>query len=106
MPTCTKFDNEASTAMLHNMVEKSCTVQLALPNMHRQNLAEQAIRTFKSHFLAGIASVDPEFPRQLWDKLISQACLTLNVLHPSRVKPQLSTEAQLKGGGGDKIPPP
>ena len=39
--------------------------QLVPPEMHRQNRAERAIRTFKDHFLAILAGVDPAFPPYL-----------------------------------------
>eukprot|EP00957_Ditylum_brightwellii_P003824 290488-Ditylum_brightwellii.AAC.1 len=65
--------------------------------MHRQNLAEQAIQTFKHHILARLATVDPDFPKNLWDTLIPQACLTLNLTRPSRINPWLSAVAQLNG---------
>ena len=35
------------------------TYQLVPPNVHRKNIAEKAIRTFKAHFLAFLAGVDP-----------------------------------------------
>jgi hypothetical protein len=54
--------------------------QLVLPNYHRRNAAERAIRTFKEHFVAGLSSVDPTFPLHLWDRLLPQAEITLNLL--------------------------
>ncbi len=49
--------------------------------MHRQNQAEHAICTFKDHFLAILAGVDTAFLPYLWDLLLPQAELTLNLLH-------------------------
>eukprot|EP00957_Ditylum_brightwellii_P108327 8263870-Ditylum_brightwellii.AAC.1 len=57
------MDNKASMAIINNMEDKKINVQLAPLHMHRQNLVEQAIRTFKHHFLAGLASTDPDFPK-------------------------------------------
>jgi hypothetical protein len=65
--------------------------------MHRRNAAERAIRTFKNHFIAGLCSVDKHFPLHLWDKLLPQAELTLNLLRGSRINPKLSAHAQLHG---------
>jgi len=48
--------------------------------MHQRNRAKRAIRTFKAHFLAILAGVDPKFPPYLWDLLLPQAELTLNLL--------------------------
>jgi hypothetical protein len=54
--------------------------QLVPPHCHRRNAAERAIRTFKEHFVAGLSSVDPTFPLHLWDRLLPQAEIALNVL--------------------------
>ena len=67
------------------------------PHLHRTNYADCAIHTFKDHLIAGITSCDPDFPLHLWDCLLSQATLTLNLLRPSRINPRLSVEAQLNG---------
>jgi hypothetical protein len=48
--------------------------------MHRRNAAERAICTFKNHFIAGLCSVDKHFPLHLWDRLVSQAVITLNMM--------------------------
>jgi hypothetical protein len=67
--------------------------QLVPPYCHRRNAAERAIRTFKEHFVAGLSSVDPTFSLHLWDRLLPQADIALNLLPTSRLHPQLSTAA-------------
>jgi hypothetical protein len=67
------------------------------PGIHRRNAAERAIRTFKNHFIAGLCSVDQHYPLHLWDKLLPQAELTLNLLRGSRLNPTVSTHAQMHG---------
>ena len=54
---------------------------------HRQNLAERVIQTFKNHFKSVLAGVDDSFLMRLWDKLLSQVILTLNLLQQSNVAP-------------------
>jgi hypothetical protein len=71
--------------------------QLVPPHCHRRNAAERAMRTFKEHFVSGISSVDPSFPMHLWDRLLSQAEITLNLLRTSRLHPQLSAAAHYHG---------
>jgi hypothetical protein len=66
-------------------------------NCHRRNATERAIRTFKEHFVTGISSVDPTFPLHLWDRLLPQAEITLNLLQTSRLHPQLSAAAHFHG---------
>jgi hypothetical protein len=67
------------------------------PHCHRRNAAERAIRTFKEHFVAGISSVDPKFLLNLWDRLLPQAEITLNLLWTSRLHPPLSAAAHFHG---------
>jgi hypothetical protein len=65
--------------------------------MHRTNSAEKAIDIWKCHFIAGLSSVDPDFPMHLWCRLIEHATTTLNLLRPSRINHRLSAQAQLHG---------
>jgi hypothetical protein len=79
------------------MDEADIAFQLALPHCHRRNAAERAIHTFKNHFIAGLCSTNSDFPLNLWDKLLPQCLLTLNLLRRSRINPQLSSEAHMNG---------
>ena len=54
-------------------------------------------RTFKNHFVAILCGTDPDFPLHIWDRLLPQALLTLNLLRASRINPRLSANAQLHG---------
>ncbi len=78
-PTTHILDNEASEAYKAE-IRKNCTIQLVPPDNHRRNLAERAIQTFKNHFKAVIAGVDDSFPMHLWDRLLPQTVLMLNLL--------------------------
>jgi hypothetical protein len=75
------MDNEASAALRSYLTENDMTYQLVHPHCHSRNAAERVIRTFKEHFVAGLASVDPDFSMHLWDRLLPQAEITLNLLH-------------------------
>jgi hypothetical protein len=96
-PKLQKLDNEASAALQHAMRQENIDYQLVPPNVHRCNAVERAIWTFKNHFIAGLCSVNPNFPLQLWDRLLPQATTTLNLLRSSWLNPRLSAEAQLNG---------
>jgi hypothetical protein len=91
------LDNEASNELKNSMIKNNLTYQLAPPHIHRRNAAERAIRTFKNHLLAGLATADPDFPVSHWDRLLHQSILTLNLLRNSRVNPKLSAYAYLFG---------
>jgi hypothetical protein len=47
--------------------------------------------------VAGISSVDPAFPFHLWDRLLPQSEITLNLLRTSRLHPHLSAAAHFHG---------
>ena len=46
--------------------------QLVPPNLHRHNADERTIRTFKANFLAILAGIAENFPKNMWDMLILQ----------------------------------
>jgi hypothetical protein len=75
------LNNEASTAYKQAITFTwQSKFQLVPPKMHCCNCAECAIRTFKDHFLSILTGVDQSFPPYLWDLLLPQAELTLNLL--------------------------
>jgi hypothetical protein len=89
-PKLLTLDNEASAALKHFFTANDVEYQLVPTHCHRRNAAELAIRTFKEHFVAGLASVDPTFPLHLWNMLLPQAEITLDLFRTSRLHPQLS----------------
>jgi hypothetical protein len=91
------LDNEASADLKKGLKKCGLDYQLVPPHVHRRNAAERAMRTFKSHLLAFLATCDPDFPVAEWDRLLFQAELTLNLLRSSRVNPRLSAHACLFG---------
>jgi hypothetical protein len=96
-PKIQTLDNEASTALKNSFTVNDIDYQLVPPHCHRRNAAERAIRTFREHFVAGLSSFDPAFPLHLWDRLLPQAEITLNLLRTSRLHPQLSAAAHFHG---------
>jgi hypothetical protein len=85
------LDKKASSAYKEAITFKwNATFQLVPHDMHHSNQAERAIHTFKNHFLAILAGVDAAFPPYLWDLLLPQAKLTLNLLHQSTLNPRIS----------------
>jgi hypothetical protein len=59
-------------------------------DIHRCNLAECTIQTFKAHFLSILAGISKSFPTYLWDKLLPQTDLTLNLLRQLGIAPSMS----------------
>jgi len=95
-PKLHMLDNEASAAF-KAAIKQNCDLQLVPPDTHRRNLAERAIQTFKSHLIAIFAGVDEFFPMQLWDRLIPQAVLTLNLLRKANANPNISAYEYVHG---------
>ena len=90
------LDNEASEAF-KTAIRHNCNLQLVPPDTHRRNQAERAIQTFKSHFIAILTGVDASFPMNLWDRLVPQAVMTLNLLRQSRKNPSISAYQHVNG---------
>jgi hypothetical protein len=96
-PKLQTLDNKASAALKHFLTTNDVEFQLVPTHCHHRNAAERAIPTFKEQFVAGLSSVDPTFPLHLWDRLLPQAEITLNLLRTSRLHPQLSAAAHFHG---------
>ena len=73
------------------------TYQLVPPDVHRRNISESAIRTFKAHFLLILSGIPPSFPNYLWDKLIPQTELSLTLLRQSTIAPLLYAREDFNG---------
>lgn len=89
------MDNETLSAVKIIITNSNAKCQLVKPNNHCVNAAERAIHTFKNHFISGLSSVNQTFPMYLWDELLPQAELSLNLLRSSRTYPKLSDHAHL-----------
>jgi hypothetical protein len=96
-PKLQTLDNEASAALKNFFTANDVEYQLVPPHCHCRNAAECSIQTFKDHFMAGILSIDPTFPLHLWERLLPQAEITLNLLRTSRLHPQLPAAAHFRG---------
>ena len=89
----------------NNSKKYQVTFQLVPPHVHLRNAAERAIQTWKIHFLAGIATLDPNFPIQELDILLPQCDITLNLLRYLRRQPNLSAYASTFGNFNFKRTP-
>jgi hypothetical protein len=96
-PKLMKLDNEASKLLKTYLHQQDITFQLVPPYSHRRNSAERAIRSFKDHLIAGLCSTEKSFPMHMWDRLLPQAFITLNMLRTSRINPKLSAATHIFG---------
>ena len=72
-PKIHRLDNECPVILKAYMKKENMEYQLVPPHIHRCNTAEKAIATFKDHFIAGLASVNPKIPIHLWCRILPQA---------------------------------
>jgi hypothetical protein len=92
------LNNKASSAYKEDITFKwNTTFQLVPTDMHCRNWTERAICMFKDHFLAILAGIDVAFPPYLWDLLLTEAKLTLNLLRQATLNPWISAWELFQG---------
>jgi hypothetical protein len=65
-----RLDNETSALLEQFLnIEAKVTHEFISTGSHRANKAERAIQSWKNHFVAGISSVDKDFPMYRWADL-------------------------------------
>ena len=64
------------------MQEESIAIQYVPPHNHRANPAERGIQTAKNHLISALSGTHANFPANLWDKILPQVELTMNILRP------------------------
>jgi hypothetical protein len=80
-------------------IRDTCKLDMKLvpPGCHRCNAAKVAICIFKAHFLSVLAGVADGFPPNLWDWLLPQTKITINLIHQSNATPNILAYAHLSG---------
>ena len=84
------LNNECSKDMKDSFTNLNINFQLVPAGIHRCNTAERMTQSFKTQVITGLVSVDPNFPMQLWEKLVDQAEATINMLRQSIIQSHLS----------------
>ena len=69
--------------------------QLEPPDIHRRNSEKRSIRTWNNNVFSGLIGTYKLFPMHLWDILLYRSQITLNMLKPSRQKPNISAHAMM-----------
>jgi hypothetical protein len=84
-------DNKASAYFKRVITElRKSKFQLVPPDMHRSNKAEWMIQHFKNHSLSILAGIDSTFLPYLWDLILPQAKLTVNLLQQATINLKIS----------------
>jgi hypothetical protein len=89
-PKMHMVDNQCGPLLKQAIESKGMDFQIVPPGNHRSNTAERAIRTIKDHLISVLCGTDDNFPAKLWDKLMPQVELTINLLRQSRINPKHS----------------
>ena len=93
-----RMDNQTSDELVAFVRDNAkATIEYVPPHDHRTNKAERAMRTFKNHFEAVLAGVDPSFPIFLWDELLTLTLMTLNMLRSSATIAGISAYEHVHG---------
>ena len=82
-PVLHHIDNEFLKELIEEIEARGLKYQIAPRGNHRTIPAERAIQTVKNHFISVLYGCDPTFPKNQWDRVLSVAVLTLNMLRPS-----------------------
>ncbi len=90
-----KIISEATKTIIKDKYKMA--MELVSPGCHRRNAAEVAMLNFKAHFLSVLAGTAEDFPPSLWDHLLPQTEITLNLLRQSNATPTVSAYAHLCG---------
>ena len=71
-------------------------LELVQPGKHLINAEEVVIRDFKAHFLSVLAGTAQFFLPLLWDRLLTQTKITINLFFQSNETPNVSAYAHLR----------
>ena len=71
--------------------------KLVPPNLHRRNVAERIIHTFKAQLLSILSGIAEDSPKNMWDLLTPQTEMTINLLRQSTLKSETSAWAHSNG---------
>ena len=90
-PDFFRLDNESSGPLEKFLANDAhINIQYVPPGTHRANKAERAIRHVKNHIISMLCAAHPSFPLDLWDEILPQAELTINILRPCSYRPTIS----------------
>ena len=90
--------NEVSTAIKTIICDEyKMKLELGPSGCHFRNAADVAIRNFKAHFLSVLTGTAEGLPPSLWNRLLPQAEVTINLLRKSNAAPNVSAYAHLSG---------
>ena len=93
------LDNEFSTEFKQSIKENELEYEIVPKGKHRQNLAleERALQTWKAHTIGALSGVSATSPHGLWDELLPQPDMQVNLLRYSNIHPKVCSWNVLNG---------
>ena len=91
------LDNEISSEFKEVIKQNGIQYELVPKGQHRRNIAERGIQTWKSHTIGVLSGLPPTFPLSLWDELLPQIDMQVNLLRFSNVAPKVCAWTVLNG---------
>ena len=84
------LDNESHELHRDDSEASNSKYQLVPLDSHRRNVAERSMRIHKEYSIRMLIVIDVKFSISMWDYLIKQTNITINLLRQIRVHPHLS----------------
>ena len=94
--TTKKHYNKCSTK-LKELIQDTSKLELVSPNYHRCNVAEISSKAFEQYILGILVGLTDNFPWLLWDILLPQTKIILNLLPESNATPTVSAYTHMYG---------
>ena len=91
------LDNECSAELKEAISSNEMTYELVPKGQHRRNIAEKAIQTWKAHAIGVFSGMDSKCPLFLWDLMLEQIDMQVNMLRQSNAAPKISAHAHMHG---------
>ena len=96
-PTKHILDNKCSEEYKQAIADNGMEHELVPKGQHRRNIAEKAIQTWKAHAIGVFSGMSNKCPLAIWDLLLQQIDMQVNLLRQSNVAPKISAWAQMHG---------
>ena len=91
------LDNEISAEFKEEIENQRCDYELVPKGMHRRNIAEWAIQTWKAHAIGVFSGLPEKCPLGLWCQMLPQIDMQVNILRQSNTNPNVCAWTLLKG---------
>ena len=91
------LENECSKEFKKAIKENELEYELVPKVQHSRNLTEWALQTRKAHTICALSGVPTTPPLGLWDELLPQLDMQVNILRWSNIHPKLCSWTVLNG---------